>query len=420
MKKIYILTAVLFLQSLHLFSSDSEHSTASLFNYIKCDENGIITITQPFYPIHQTAQNLMPLYRQTGPAVITLNPDGTYSAMIPTERYPEGSLFDPLPAQVHLMESVYETFTCEHSTQWPHFSDGQLVLNFSTLPMGTQKFSGRAVAIDRNLLITQAHHFLPKSIDNQDNHERVRATTVVLDHLLVDSGEPNWKYPSTLISHCYIHPEWERNFDPHYDVALVFLTRYTTFTEEEYNKLLKKPILLDEIRGLIKVVNDPHNRSEIKESVGKLWGGDRVARVIYHRANTEYGSSGSAILNDRTMIGVHADGSTSEKDHKNGIRIRHDLLPFIEESIRLNQLFLKDEEKGIEEKKKMLDRYEEERAQKHRDEGKLEGRLEGIVEGEIKGKLETARNLKVMGLSLDQISTATGLSLEDLASHGIT
>ena len=50
----------------------------------------------------------------------------------------------------------------------------------------------------------------------------------------------------------------------------------------------------------------------------------------------------------------------------------------------------------------------------------LEAYDEGKLEGEKKGRLETARNLKVMGLSLDQISTATGLSLEELASHGIS
>ncbi|CAO5681979.1 MAG: hypothetical protein HEEMFOPI_01548 [Holosporales bacterium] len=52
------------------------------------------------------------------------------------------------------------------------------------------------------------------------------------------------------------------------------------------------------------------------------------------------------------------------------------------------------------------------------DEGKLEGlaegKLEGLAEGKLKGKLETAKNLKSMGLSLDQIEKATGLPLEDL------
>ena len=53
--------------------------------------------------------------------------------------------------------------------------------------------------------------------------------------------------------------------------------------------------------------------------------------------------------------------------------IRHDLLPFIEESVRLNQVFLEDEEKAMTEKEKVQERYEEEKAQKHKEEGRKEG-----------------------------------------------
>ena len=43
-----------------------------------------------------------------------------------------------------------------------------------------------------------------------------------------------------------------------------------------------------------------------------------------------------------------------------------------------------------------------------------EGLVKGLAEGERKAKIETAKNLKSMGLSLDQIEKATGLLLEDL------
>ena len=61
-------------------------------------------------------------------------------------------------------------------------------------------------------------------------------------------------------------------------------------------------------------------------------------------------------------------------------------------------------------------------------EGKLEGRLEGIKEGEAKGlkkgkiegktegKTEIAHNLKKMGLSIEMIIQATGLSAEEIES----
>ncbi|CAO5681084.1 MAG: hypothetical protein HEEMFOPI_01438 [Holosporales bacterium] len=39
---------------------------------------------------------------------------------------------------------------------------------------------------------------------------------------------------------------------------------------------------------------------------------------------------------------------------------------------------------------------------------------EGKLEGQLEAKLETAKTLKSMGLSLDQIEKATGLPLENL------
>ena len=49
-----------------------------------------------------------------------------------------------------------------------------------------------------------------------------------------------------------------------------------------------------------------------------------------------------------------------------------------------------------------------------RAEGKTEGRAEGKAEGLVEGKIEVARSLKEMGLSLEQISKATGLSKDDI------
>jgi predicted transposase/invertase (TIGR01784 family) len=44
-----------------------------------------------------------------------------------------------------------------------------------------------------------------------------------------------------------------------------------------------------------------------------------------------------------------------------------------------------------------------------------EGRLEGIREGEQKGKVEIAKNLKAIGLAVEQIHRVTGLSTEEIA-----
>lgn len=48
-------------------------------------------------------------------------------------------------------------------------------------------------------------------------------------------------------------------------------------------------------------------------------------------------------------------------------------------------------------------------------EGRAEGRAEGLAEGEAKGKLETARNMKSMGLSPEIIQQATGIPLEEIS-----
>lgn len=45
-----------------------------------------------------------------------------------------------------------------------------------------------------------------------------------------------------------------------------------------------------------------------------------------------------------------------------------------------------------------------------------EGRAVGLAEGRIEGYKETARNLKRMGLPLEQIQEATGLDMEYLRS----
>ena len=47
-----------------------------------------------------------------------------------------------------------------------------------------------------------------------------------------------------------------------------------------------------------------------------------------------------------------------------------------------------------------------------REEGKTEGKAEGLAEG----RADVARNFRDMGLPLEQISKATGLSIEQIAA----
>ena len=49
-----------------------------------------------------------------------------------------------------------------------------------------------------------------------------------------------------------------------------------------------------------------------------------------------------------------------------------------------------------------------------RAEGKIEGRIEGMAEGKAEEKREIAKKLKAIGISIEQIKQATGLSSEDI------
>ena len=49
-----------------------------------------------------------------------------------------------------------------------------------------------------------------------------------------------------------------------------------------------------------------------------------------------------------------------------------------------------------------------------RREGRVEGREEGRVEGRVEEKIAIARNLKSMGMSISDISKATGLQEEEI------
>ena len=61
----------------------------------------------------------------------------------------------------------------------------------------------------------------------------------------------------------------------------------------------------------------------------------------------------------------------------------------------------------------LLDSIRTGREESH-EEGREEGRKEGLVEGRQEEKRSIARNLKSMGLSVQQISQASGLTLEEI------
>jgi predicted transposase/invertase (TIGR01784 family) len=81
-----------------------------------------------------------------------------------------------------------------------------------------------------------------------------------------------------------------------------------------------------------------------------------------------------------------------------------------------NMAFLMDEVKKLEIDKKLKEEGKLEGILEGRLEGKLEGRLEGKLEGKVEGKRETARNLLQLGVSIDIIIKATGLSEQEIVN----
>ena len=78
----------------------------------------------------------------------------------------------------------------------------------------------------------------------------------------------------------------------------------------------------------------------------------------------------------------------------------------IEDSIRIYQISLDDKEHSLKEKAKVQERYEEEKAKKHRKKGEERGRKEG----EEKAKFDMAKNLLQMGiLTTEQVTQVSGL-----------
>jgi predicted transposase/invertase (TIGR01784 family) len=80
----------------------------------------------------------------------------------------------------------------------------------------------------------------------------------------------------------------------------------------------------------------------------------------------------------------------------------------------LKRVNLKDELRYLFEyrRKERADRQAMEEYQ--REEGHKAGKIEGHKEGKIEGKIETAKNLKAMGIAIEQIMLATGLTADEI------
>ena len=64
----------------------------------------------------------------------------------------------------------------------------------------------------------------------------------------------------------------------------------------------------------------------------------------------------------------------------------------------------------------LIKRWQDEGRNEGIEQGREEGREEGRTEGEHRKAIETARNFLRLGLSIEQVATGTGLSVEQVTA----
>lgn len=150
--------------------------------------------------------------------------------------------------------------------------------------------------------------------------------------------------------------------------------------------------------------------------------------VIFFPDVDYYGKGKPRYAAERMVDGdPYEDGShiviingARDSDEDDLSRLVHDLKCAVPEEmyyepIRKRAIYLKRTKKGRAEMTETLRSFLESETEEVRMEAEARGRAIGNAEGEKRGKISSARNMLTMGLSIDQIRQATGLSAEEIA-----
>ena len=214
----------------------------------------------------------------------------------------------------------------------PYSSCGQLEMLYADGMKRTRVFYGSASAVKSHILITAAHNLMPPTdpnfSDKRPNKSKIRATSVKFLHRLLEDNSPCGTYDANVKTHCYVHPEWDKSFNPKYDIAFIFLDSRIDAGSEGFLSMF-----IGATPSRVKVVGYlaayPVMRSTEGDTSESFSEPDKV---IYHNANTLGGSSGSPILKDASRIsGIHT--TSNETDHSGfntGVRIRKDVVNFFD------------------------------------------------------------------------------------------
>lgn len=397
-------------------SPESDRSTSPYISeyegkYVHSDHKGIVTISQPKYPKYTGVQNL-----RLNPKIISELRIDSGNGM-PYHLVDFNNLEGPFEGapRIEIIVDSSNPFTIidpKESEKKPYSSVGRLEMFF---PRGDKEsgssYYGSGAALDKNLVITAAHNFLPPQFNNHPNTGRIRAEEVRFHHMLTTAtvSDQHAVRSARVSTHCFIHPEWEKSFNSDYDVALVFLSESLKLNQTQIDELLKLKILNGKEETL-RIVGHPNGTIHMSESMGRARWEQTVdsQNIVYHLANTLPGSSGSPIISeDLHVIGTHTMGACEEtKGANSGVRMRLELLPFIDNSIRRHQEFLDNMDKVEELQQKERERQEQALIEK--------GIAKGLAAGEKTKAIEIARNLKSMKLTIEQIIAATGLTEDEI------
>lgn len=378
------------------------HYSDALFKgkYVTASPEGIVTITQEKYPKYSSVQHL-----RLNPKIISelrIDKGNGMPYHLVDFNHLEGP-FEGM-ARIETIVDSSNPFTIiddKESEKKPYSSIGRLEMFY---PKGDKesgsRYYGSGAALDKNIVITAAHNFLPQNFNDHPNSARIRAEEVRFHHMLTTAtvSDQAAVRSARVSTHCFIHPEWEKSFNRDYDVALVFLSESLKLTQAQIDELVKLKIINGK-EETIRIVGHPHGTVNMSESKGKTsWEQTLDSQnILYHLANTLPGSSGSPIISDDLhVIGTHTRGAGYEtKGANSGVRMRLELLPFIESSIATHQAFLEN-----------MDQIEEfQQKEKQRKEQSLIDK--GIAEGEAK---QLARLIKQGIISMEKTLASSDIS----------
>jgi hypothetical protein len=325
---------------------------------------------------------------------------------------------------MRLLQDNDQTFVMTQPTSANYFSNGRFTTFFSDQsdPQNeSQQFclQGDGIALDGNLVITSAHQFLPSEIKGSLNANKRRSEGFRFAYglyLLNDGlGQGFFDYAKAS-PHCFIHPEWEKSFNPAYDVALIFLSdSFAALNQTQLDELLSGT------EETLRIVEHPKKTIRMTESTseGKWEHAVDSQGIVYHLATTLPGSRGILSEDQRTAGSRHARDDDDESNGANrGVNIRKDLLPFIEDSIRRHQAFLdkmgKIEELQQKEKEKEKQRQEQAIVDKAKAEAFARAYEKAFEQGKKNADIDVARRMLAHKRPLDEIIKYTDLTEEEV------